>query len=92
MAPPANEPAEVESLRRQLVPRPVLWKPRLSTDSQGQVSIAVQLPQEPGRYRLLIDAHGSGRLGTVVRYLEVAPPAMAEPVPPASEPPAEEPN
>ncbi|MEW4455416.1 hypothetical protein AB1L30_22290 [Bremerella sp. JC817] len=83
-------PAESESLRRKLLPQPILWQPRLSTNSDGRVSIPVDLPQEPGRYRLLIDAHGSGRIGTVVRYIEVAPLAVAEPVTPASEPAAEE--
>ncbi|GAA4429578.1 hypothetical protein [Bremerella cremea] len=92
MAQPADNPfpKESESLRRKLLPQPILWLPRLSTNSDGQVSIPVDLPQEPGRYRLLIDAHGSGRIGTVVRYIEVAPLAVSEPVAPASEPAAEE--
>jgi len=65
----------------ELLPKPILWKPRLATNPDGQVSIPVQLPQQPGRYRLLIDAHGSGRLGTVVRYVEVVPPNLAAPMP-----------
>ncbi|MEW4565172.1 hypothetical protein AB1K70_21795 [Bremerella sp. JC770] len=72
-----NQPVETE----MLLPEPILWKPRLATNTNGQVNIPVQLPQQPGRYRLLIDAHGSGRLGTVVRYVEVLPPKLAAPVP-----------
>ncbi|PQO36890.1 hypothetical protein C5Y96_06930 [Blastopirellula marina] len=65
----------------QLLPEPILWQPRLTTNLAGQVNIPVQLPQQPGRYRLLIDAHGSGRLGTVVRYVEVRPSNLIAPVP-----------
>lgn len=65
----------------KFLPEPILWKPRLTTNPNGQLNIPVQLPQQPGRYRLLIDAHGSGRLGTVVRYVEVLPPKLAAPVP-----------
>ncbi|PQO44760.1 hypothetical protein [Blastopirellula marina] len=61
-------------------PQSLLWQPRLSTNSDGQVALSVTLPTQPGRYRLVIDAHGSGRLGTIVRYVEIAPPQAAEPV------------
>ncbi|MBA2113228.1 hypothetical protein [Bremerella alba] len=71
--------SETETLRSE----PVLWQPRLTTNPDGQVNIPVQLPRQPGRYRLLIDAHGSGRLGTVVRYVEVRLPSLAAPVPAA---------
>lgn len=63
---------------------PILWLPRLSTNTSGEVSLPVTLPQQPGRYRLVIDAHGSGRLGTVVRYVEVVSPPDAEPASPAN--------
>ncbi|MBI1249667.1 hypothetical protein GC197_17720 [bacterium] len=80
------ETENLETLRRNFAPQPILWQPRLMTTPQGQATLSVQLPDQPGRYRLLIDAHGSGRLGTLVRYIDVAP-AM----PPASEktPPVE---
>lgn len=65
----------------KLLSEPILWKPRLSTNPDGQVNIPVQLPRQPGRYRLLIDAHGSGRLGTIVRYVDILPPNLAAPVP-----------
>jgi len=76
-----NQPKEALDETEKLLPEPILWKPRLATNADGQVNIPVQLPQQPGRYRLLIDAHGSGRLGTVVRYVEVLPPKLAAPVP-----------
>ncbi len=72
-APMATPFAAADNNEQTLLPEPVLWQPRLSTDPQGQVTIPVQLPNEPGRYRLLIDAHGSGRLGTVVKYVDVVP-------------------
>ena len=65
-APPAEESETASRFE------PVLWEPRLATNSQGEASLAVTLPDTPGRYRLLIDAHGSGRLGTIVRYIDVA--------------------
>ncbi|MFN3153163.1 hypothetical protein [Bremerella sp.] len=77
LAPPTENLGAVD----KLLPEPILWQPRLTTNPDGQLNIPVQLPQQPGRYRLLIDAHGSGRLGTVVRYVEVIPPKIAAPTP-----------
>ncbi|QDU73341.1 MG2 domain protein [Bremerella volcania] len=78
---PAESMMALSAEAEKLLPEPILWKPRLTTNPDGQINIPVQLPQQPGRYRLLIDAHGSGRLGTVVRYVEVLPPNLASPTP-----------
>ena len=75
-----NASQQDRALLEDSTPQPVLWQPRLSTNSNGQVALNVTLPSQPGRYRLVIDAHGSGRLGTVIRYVEVAPPSIAAPV------------
>ncbi|PQO27097.1 hypothetical protein [Blastopirellula marina] len=70
---------------KQQTPQPILWQPRLTTNANGEVNLPVTLPQQPGRYRLVIDAHGSGRLGTVVRYVEVGSPEIAAPTSPAND-------
>ncbi len=44
--------------------RVVLWKPAEVTDRSGQAEFALRLPEHPGPYRLVIDAHGAGRIGT----------------------------
>lgn len=44
--------------------RVVFWKPAEETDGSGQAEFAFRLPEHPGPYRLVIDAHGAGRVGT----------------------------
>jgi len=43
----------------------LLWRPRVSTDEQGQASVRVQLPGQPATYRILVDSHADGgRVGS----------------------------
>ncbi|RCS52936.1 hypothetical protein DTL42_08955 [Bremerella cremea] len=75
----------LEAQPKQTAPQSVLWQPRLTTNANGEVNLPVTLPATPGRYRLVIDAHGSGRLGTLVRYIEVGSPPVSEPASPAND-------
>ncbi len=84
-APLTAPSADAEEESESLLPEPILWKPRLATNQNGQVNIPVQLPQQTGRYRLMIDAHGSGRLGSIVRYVDVLPADLIAPVPAPAE-------
>ena len=46
-------------------PEPVLlWEPALVTDRKGRAAFAFRLPEHSGPFRLEIDAHGAGRIGT----------------------------
>jgi hypothetical protein len=48
----------------------LLWLPLKRADRQGQASVHVDLPDVPGAYRVLIDAHAeAGRLGSGVSQL-----------------------
>ena len=48
----------------------LLWLPLKRADGQGQASVRVELPDVPGAYRVLIDAHAEfGRLGSGVTPL-----------------------
>jgi hypothetical protein len=42
----------------------VYWNPDLVTDKNGQAHVSFELPQRNVRYRLMIDAHGNGRIGS----------------------------
>lgn len=43
-------------------PATLYFNPQLQTDPQGQVRISFTLPPAPGRYRLLLDAIGGGKI------------------------------
>jgi hypothetical protein len=62
-------------------PRPVLWEPLLTADENGQAVIEFEMPREEGDYRLVIDGHGRGRIGTLEALLrcEAPRPAAAAP-------------
>jgi len=51
---------------------PIVWEPRVRTNADGEALLVLTLPREPGRYRLMVDAHGGGRLGSKVQYVDVA--------------------
>lgn len=52
-------------------PHPPYWYPAVATDSRGQARIRLRLPDSPGGYRLRVDAHGGGRLGSAETRLVV---------------------
>jgi hypothetical protein len=59
------------------------WNPLLVANDQGEARIRFAVP--PGtRYRIVIDAHGSGRIGSLVHQESAAPEIQAVPGPPTS--------
>ena len=40
------------------------WEPLLFTDAQGRVTIRIRLPDAAATYRVLIDGHAQGRIGS----------------------------
>lgn len=60
----------------------IYWDPLVKTNDQGEAELRFQLPQH-GRYRVLIDAHGNGRLGRLDKTIDRTPPAaLPAPSPP----------
>jgi len=45
-------------------PSAIYFNPQLTTDSNGLVTIEFQMPAVASEYRLLLDAYGSGRVGS----------------------------
>lgn len=60
----------------------IYWDPLVKSNEQGEAELRFQLPQH-GRYRVLIDAHGNGRLGRLDKTIDRTPPALL----PAPSPP-----
>jgi hypothetical protein len=56
-----------------------LWQPLLVADENGEVVIEFTMPDEPGEYNLMLDAHGPGRVGKLRKVIrsEVQPAAAS---------------
>jgi hypothetical protein len=61
-----------------------LWAPQLVADEKGEVRVHFTLPERAANYRVFVDAHGNGRIGSATRALLVAPQAPQEKSPPAT--------
>jgi hypothetical protein len=60
-----SQPDEPTTGPDSTAPAPtVYWNPDLVTDKNGQAHVSFELPQRNVRYRLMIDAHGNGRIGS----------------------------
>jgi hypothetical protein len=50
------------------LPKP-LWRPLLVADRDGRASLSFTMPQSGGSFRVLIEAHGKGRVGATTLKL-----------------------
>lgn len=48
-----------------------LWAPALMTDHDGRATVRFRLPLRPATYRVLVDAHGNGRIGSAMSTIIV---------------------
>ncbi|MCC9606549.1 hypothetical protein LOC68_17300 [Blastopirellula sp. JC732] len=54
-------------------PETIYWAPLVQTDVSGAATLTFQLPKEPGKYRITIDAVGDGRIGSVRESFSTQP-------------------
>ena len=57
----------------------LLWEPLLDTDTQGQAALEFKLPEAATTYRVLVDGHAAGRIGSYLGRIVVQPDATAPP-------------
>jgi hypothetical protein len=60
-----------------------VWRPLLTTDADGSARLSFTLPPSGGNFRLLIEAHGKGRVGAAAAKIAVRGPLQVRIVPPA---------
>ena len=53
----------------------LLWQPLLDTDVQGQAALEFKLPEAATTYRVLVDGHAAGRIGSYLGQVVVQPAA-----------------
>ncbi|MCU0871867.1 MAG: hypothetical protein MUE50_05935, partial [Pirellulaceae bacterium] len=51
----------------------VCWEPLLLTDSQGRATLEFRLPSTATTYRVLVDGHAQGRIGSHLGRIVVKP-------------------
>jgi hypothetical protein len=61
-----------------------VWVPLLPIDSEGGAELEFRAPDHPGVYRIRIDGHGTGRVGSLTRMLPIIEPAVAAEAEPAA--------
>jgi len=67
-------PSEKATLPERLTEpgtEPVLWRPALRTNRQGEERVTFSLPSRPGLYRVEVSGFGQGRIGSQVITLRV---------------------
>lgn len=57
----------------------VCWEPLLLSDAQGQATIQFRVPEAAATYRVLVDGHAQGRIGSHLGRLVVQPQAPSAP-------------
>jgi uncharacterized protein YfaS (alpha-2-macroglobulin family) len=55
----------------------VFWVPLLDADAQGQTTLQFKLPAAATTYRVLVDGHAAGRIGSYLGRIVVQPNAAA---------------
>lgn len=65
-------------------PATLFWHPLLATDAEGRATFQVRLPRRAGTFRILVDAHADGGIGSAAAVLRVAPSAGASPAAPVA--------
>jgi hypothetical protein len=69
-APLAGLQPESDSLTALAAPSSIYFNPLLRTDASGRATIEFAMPAAPSQYRILIDALGSGRVGSLEQTIE----------------------
>jgi len=57
----------------------VCWEPLLLTDAQGRATLQFRLSDAATTYRVLVDGHAQGRIGTHLGRIVVQPEPAGEP-------------
>jgi uncharacterized protein YfaS (alpha-2-macroglobulin family) len=55
----------------------VCWEPLLLTDAQGRATLQFRLPDTATTYRVLVDGHAQGRIGSYLGRIVVKPETAA---------------
>ena len=56
-----------------------LWRPLLATDADGTAKVSFTLPPSAGTFRLLVEAHGAGRVGAATAKIVARGPLQVRP-------------
>jgi uncharacterized protein YfaS (alpha-2-macroglobulin family) len=61
-------------------------------DDKGEVRVRFTLPERAAHYRVFVDAHGNGRIGSATKELVATAPPPAEDKTPSADKPDEAPS
>ncbi len=67
--------AESDADARSAPLETVCWEPLLLTDAQGRATLQFRLPETATTYRVLVDGHAQGRIGSYLGRIVVKPEA-----------------
>jgi hypothetical protein len=56
----------------------VCWEPLVLTDAQGRATLQFRLPDTATTYRMLVDGHAQGRIGSYLGRIVVKPETAAD--------------
>ena len=65
--------AETGADERSAPMETVCWEPLLLTDAQGRATLQFRLPDTATTYRVLVDGHAQGRIGSHLGRIVVQP-------------------
>lgn len=65
--------AEIGADDRSTPMETVCWEPLLLTDAQGRTTLQFRLPDTATTYRVLVDGHSQGRIGSHLGRMVVKP-------------------
>ena len=68
-----RELAELSAEQRSASAETVCWEPLLVTDAEGRASLRFRLPETATTYRVLVDGHAQGRIGSYLGRIVVQP-------------------
>lgn len=68
-----KEGSSASAVREEVPPATLYFNADLRTDAEGRVSISFTLPPTSGRYRLLLDAIGAGKVASSQRVIACEP-------------------
>jgi uncharacterized protein YfaS (alpha-2-macroglobulin family) len=73
-------PQQAEWLAQSDFPKTLLWQPLLLTGRDGRARLEFKLPDAAATFRLRVDVHGDGRVGSAVVAIQSRrPPAPKSP-------------
>jgi len=68
-----KEASSASAVREEVPPATLYFNADLRTDAEGRVSISFTLPPTSGRYRLLLDAIGAGKVASSQHVIACEP-------------------